>query len=305
MTGKLLGIGIAAFAMMSAAASADFNGAADNQTDAYDYYYVMTGGIMDGRPGGLPNGDNAHGGTMRYIHDDPSSWSQTANAWQRDDWFPTNVGVALTMENGGSTVYDNNGIDAGTHGGFYDYGDLPEGSPSSDYSGLFRGYSMSNNYDWIYSGIFYISETTTIDTLNGYFDGNGFYSLFDPSNEDIAYRMNIWSAVTDGTAGDGTPYYMPATDSFTGNVYSTDSATGTFSVGDTGLDRVIPDWLAGTDDDVYDDIYRLSFAMDSSIVLEPGFYFFSHDAVIIPAPGAVLLAMVGLPMVGWIKRRKA
>ncbi|KKK91374.1 hypothetical protein LCGC14_2713610, partial [marine sediment metagenome] len=69
---------------------------------------------------------------------------------------------------------DNNGLEDGTHDGFYDYSDhLPERNWTTP--GLYRGYAMSNNWDWIYAGYFLIEEATTFDTMIGYFDPtNGF-----------------------------------------------------------------------------------------------------------------------------------
>jgi len=38
--------------------------------------------------------------------------------------------------------------------------------------GLYRGYSMPNNWDSVYAGYFKIEQTTTVDTMIGYFDAS-------------------------------------------------------------------------------------------------------------------------------------
>jgi len=51
--------------MQMAAAYPAFNGQGDNQTDALGYYYAVSGGLFP--TGTTPNGDNASGGTFRYL----------------------------------------------------------------------------------------------------------------------------------------------------------------------------------------------------------------------------------------------
>jgi hypothetical protein len=258
-----------------------FNGSADYETASLGYYYVLTGNQMDTRPGGLPNGDNADGGTMRYIHDHTGLWGATGfQDWSRDDWFEDTVGVALTLKNSGATVYTNTTLDAGDPSGEYDYGNLPVDSPSTDYPLLYRGYAMRNNYDWTYSGLFYLDAATTLDEIIGYFD---LTSGFDPANSAISYRVNIWSAVQDGTSGGGVPHYMPGVDSFVGDVFSSSYANGNYSVEYTGVNRVLPGWLLDPiepNTPVPDEIWQLRYELDSPITLQPGFYFFGHQAII-------------------------
>lgn len=290
---KLYSIGLVTmFAVSLSAGAASFDGAGDFQTGDYGYYYAMTGGLDPGQiyidgngdswsigPGGI-NGNNGSGGTFRYMTDDPV-WGYPTGTWNHDDWFPENMSLALTLQNNGSTVYDNNGILAGTYGDYYDATGLAN---SGDKPGLYRGYSMSNNFDFIYSGMFILGETMTIDSLTGFFDEN---SGFDRNDPNITYRMNIWSA-DPNTAGPG---FTPVnTGSFEGDVFSSVFTSGTFSTYDTGVDRVFGDDFAN----MTDDIFGLTYTLDSDLVLGPGIYFFSHDATITPVPEPATLTLLGL-----------
>jgi len=238
------------------------DGQVDNARDDLGLYYQITGGIFTN--GQTYNGDHASGGVFRYIHDDPDDAHTNAfQQWARDDWFTENAGLALTMKNNDAVVYYNNDIEDGAPSGFYN--DL-----ETSIAGLYMSYAMSNNYDWIYSGHFKLEQDTTVDTLIGYFDGTGYYGHFDPDNPLIGYRMNIWDCVMDGV------YPMPSTNSFTGDVFSSDSTAGTFSWSDTGVVREYSGWPAGKTDP----IYRLVYTLDAPLTLEAGEYFFSHDAII-------------------------
>ena len=270
--------------------AAVFDGVSDHGTAAHGYYYAITGGKFPTGP--KPNGDNGSGGTFRFIADDSVIWGRSASesgVWQKDDWFPENAGLALTLKNNGFTVYDNNGIEDGTHGSYYD---ATNNASDAATPGLYRGYSMSNNFDWIYAGYFKLEAETTITELIGYFDEN---SGFDRNSSLIGFRMNIWSNVLGNL--------LPTnTGSFNGDVFSSDSYAGTFSTSDTGVDRIFKD---GTTDD----IFRLTYSLDTPLVLGPGEYWFSHDAVITPEPASMLVwAGLGLCVAGgrrWRKRRLA
>ena len=261
---SLLTLGLSAVTL-----STPFNGAPDNQVDRLGYYYTISGGKFPTGPS--PNGNNASGGTFRFLTDDPAQ-PYPVDQWQKDDWFSDNAGFALTLRNAGAIVYDNNGIEDGTYGDYYD------ASGSHGLDGLYRGYSMANNFDWIYAGYFRLTAPTTVDQLIGYFDpngGSGDTFPFDPASPAIRYRMNIWSNVS----GDLLPVN---TGSFAGDVFSTDSASGSFSWGDTGVDRVYP-----TVPGFPEAIYRLVFTLDTPMTLPAGTYWFSHDASIRPTATSV------------------
>ena len=263
-----------------------FDGVADNGVDDLGYYYAMTGGKFP--TGTTPNGDNASGGTFRFVTDDPAVWGRPvaqSGVWQKDDWFPENAGLAITLKNGASIVYDNCGIEDNSYGDYYDATGL---AASGDKPGLYRGFSMSNNWDWIYSGYFKIETETTVTELIGYFDEN---SGFDRNSPYVSYRMNIWSNVS----GDLLPV---DTGGFDGDVFSSDTSSGAFATSDTGVDRIFGDDYGN----MHDDIFRLAFTPDQPLVLQPGEYWFSHDAVI-PEPATMsLLALGGIALLR--KRRK-
>jgi hypothetical protein len=270
----------------SAQASSTFDGHAEHQTGSYGYYYIITGGLFPTGP--IPNGDHSTGGTIRFITDDPA-WGDAIDTWQKQDWWPQTSGFALTLKNGAGIVYNNNGIEDGTYGNYYSA--PAQGLPSASTPGLYRVHSMSNNADRIYAGYFKIETPTTVDQIIGYFDE---YDGFNRNSPNIRYRMNIWSNVD----GDLLPVN---TGSFTGDVFSSDNVAGTFTWGDTGVDRVYgPDRGNIT----YDNLY-LKYTLDTPMILDPGVYWFSHDAVIVPVPGALLLGGLGVGLAGWLRRRRA
>ncbi len=266
----------------------DFNGHVENATEDYGYYALLTGGIAE-------NGQTRDGtqGTMWYINDDPdyTYYPNGYQQWRRDGWFEETKGVALTMWNDSTIVYDNNGLETSTMPANF-YGD--PGDPSQITPGLYCGEAMSNNYDWNYAGYFLIDEETTIDKISGYFAETYYYTIAPYITSGAwEFRMNIYSSVVDGS------YVKPAVNSFLGDVFTTESAAGTFSVSDTGQVR---HYAGFSDND--DIIYRLTFELANPITLQPGEYFFSHNADLVPEPASLVLLGVGALMMG-MRRRHA
>ena len=260
---------------MGGTSQAVLDGQADNQLDSLGYYYAITGGKFPN--GQTVTGESASGGTFRYLVDDPD-WGYPTGVWNKDGWFPENAGLALTMKNQGTVIYDNFNNDAG------DFYTTPDGQATGDTPGMYRGYCMSNNWDFIYAGYLKLTEETTIDQIMGYFDEN---AGFDADNPLVSFRMNIWSNLE----GD----LLPAVADFTGDVFSSDNTAGTFTWEDTGVDRIFGDDYGN----ITDDIMLLTYTLDTPITLAAGEYWFSHDAII-PEPATMALLALG----GLLLRRK-
>jgi hypothetical protein len=279
--------------LASAAHAAPLNGVSDNGTDSLGYYYAISGGKFP--TGSTPNGDNGSGGTFRFLVDDSADWgrnpSESGN-WQKDDWFTDTASMALTLRNSGAIVYDNNGLEPdATSAADPTYYNVTTGNYPVGGHGAHTMYSMSNNFDWIYAGYFKIETATTIDQLTGYFNfssnpSDALTAGFDPSNPNVSFRMNIWSNVS----GDLLP---TDTNSFDGDVFTSDTTAGTFAFSDTGFDRV--------GSTTVNDIYRLTYTLDTPITLQPGEYWFSHDAAV-PEPSTV--AVLGLGAGALLLRRR-
>jgi hypothetical protein len=274
---KYFAIALIALSMLAGqnASASVFNGVSDYGTDAHGWYYAISGGKFPNGP--TPNGDNASGGTFRFVADNSADWGRNpaeSGLWQKDDWFSINAGIALTLKNGGAIVYDNNGLeDNSVPANYYTFQGL-DGNGNPNPTGAVTAYSMSNNFDWIYAGFFDLTGTTTITSLTGYFafssnPNDPLTAGFDPNDPSIKFRMNIWSNVTGNL--------LPTdTGSFDGDVFSSDSTAGTFSWSDTMVDRV---GSSSTQD-----IYRLTYTLNDPITLSAGTYWFSHDASITPEP---------------------
>jgi hypothetical protein len=287
---------LASVGFVASVKAGSFNGAADNEIDSLGYYYAMTGGKFP--TGTVPNGDNGSGGTFRYILDDPGWGSYPLGQWNKDDWFSTNASLALTLKNSGAIVYDNNGLEDGSYGSYYNGTGV---ASSASVPGLYRGYSMSNNFDWIYAGYFKLTQATTIDQIIGYYDEN---SGFDSDSPSIRYDMNIWSAYQDNPTGNPNSY-MPTVASFTGDVFSAKSAAGAFSWAYTGVDRIFGDDAANK----HDEIWKLTYTLNTPITLPAGEYFFSHDAeiAVVPLPAAAWMGIAlfgSVTSAGWLRSRR-
>lgn len=263
-----------------------FNGQGDVQTDSLGYYYQVGGGLFPN--GQTRNGDNASGGTIRFATDDPAWGAYPQGTWVKDDWFPVTSSIALTLkDSGNNVVFDNNGIETNTvPAGYWNSTQVP-GSTTV-------GYSMSNNWDWIYTGLFQLTQETVVSSLTGYFivgdsgstpDGN-----FDPDSAAIRYRMNIFSEV----AGQ-----LPAnTGGFDGDVFSSDATGGAFSWSDTGYDRVTASSVAN--------IYRLTYTLNAPLTLQAGNYYFGSDAAVVtPVPVAAFGGIALFGLLAFKRRRQA
>ncbi len=275
--------GIAASTMASAATT--FNGQGENQRDDLGYYYAVTGGKF---VNGQTADGTANGRTIRFIQDEPA-WGRSPSEigqWQKDGFFSDTAGVALTLRNENAIIFDNNGLEDGSHATNY-YNAQAGGFPTGGHGATVL-YSMSNNYDWIYAGYFKLNQATIVDSISGYFVANASGDTgnvdagFDPSDPALGYRMNIFSSLA-GT--DPSTREVANTGSFTGDVFTTDGAGGSFAFSDTGVDRVGSTGLVSS-------IYRLTYTPDSPITLQAGEYFFSHDAAV-PEPTAFALIAIG------------
>lgn len=272
-----------------------FNGHGEVQDDSHGYYYAVTGSKF---VNGQTADGTSNGRTIRFIQDEPD-WGRSPSEldqWQKDDFFADTAGVAMTLKNGAATVYDNNGLDDGsfaTNNYNAQAGNYPNGGHGAPVL-----YSMSNNFDWIYAGYFKLNAPTTITSLSGYFVANAAGDTgtvdggFDPADPAVGYRMNIFSSFA-GT--DPNTREVTNTNSFTGDVFTSDLTGGTFSYADTGYDRVGSSGLVSS-------IYRLTYTLDAPLTLGPGEYFFSHD-VTVPEP--TTLAAIGGAAAGLLRRRRA
>ncbi|MCW5977462.1 MAG: hypothetical protein KIT09_05265 [Bryobacteraceae bacterium] len=223
--------------------------------------------------GKFPNGQTRNavpgpGAAIVFMHDNVPIWGEDGlRQWTFSSPLgaahAATSGLALTLRNQGVVVYDNNGIEDGTHGGFYDNSN---GAVSdNEKPGLWEWYSMSNDLYGVFASYFRLPQTTTFDEIIGYFDGNGQPELrFNPASVYNRFRMNIWS----NGAGE-----MPATNSFTGNVFSSDATPGIFSYSATDARRIFSTGAG-------EPLYRMVYKLDQPLTLEAGEYWFSHDTAV-------------------------
>ncbi|MCP5114145.1 MAG: hypothetical protein GY953_25215, partial [bacterium] len=200
-----------------------------------------------------------------FRHETPEVWGQDGfQVWspntRLEQEFQATSGLALTLRNNGTVVYDNNGVEDNSVGDYYD--NSSGAVDDNDKPGLFLWFSMSDNLKAIFASHFRLMEPTTFTEIIGYFDGNGHEELrFDPHNAHNRFRMNIWSDGSDG---------LPAVNGFTGDVFTSDTTAGEFAFSPTGVRRIFSDGAS-------DVLFRMVYTLEEPIILPPGDYWFSHD----------------------------
>jgi uncharacterized protein (TIGR03437 family) len=227
--------------------------------------------VLGGKPvsGQAVNGLNA----LAFRQSDGVTWGQTGfNQWTAplppSPISSTVSGEAATLKNGAGTVFDNNGIEDASGATFYSNAG---GGADNQKPGLVNLYSMSNYFPLIFSTYMKFSQPVTISEIIGYFDPNGSQQLpFDPNNPYLKYRMNIWSNAS------GMP---KETGGFTGDVFSSDSSAGAFTVSKTGVSRVSSNSASAPEP-----IWRLDYKLNSPVTIPAGEYWFSHDASVRDTP---------------------
>ena len=261
------------------------------------FYFSFLGGKAV--PGQTLDGVSGATSALAYRQSDTLTWGMNGlNAWTRNTGlsaaYSIASGLALTLRNGTSVVYDNNGIETASFGNFYDN---TNGPPNSQKPGLTDFYSMSNYFPLIFAGYFKLAQATTVTELVGYFDILGSKDLpFDPQNPYVRYRMNIWSNVSGNQPKE--------TGNFSGDVFSSDTTAGTFSFSDTGV-KV----LSSISTDAPKPIYRLSYRLASPLTLPAGEYWLSHEASVRAQPAtsstaqAIAISLDDLDQ--WISSQRA
>jgi len=237
------------------------------------YYSVLGGKSVDGQ---TLDGISGSTSALAFQQSDQVTWGSVGyNAWTDNTGLGSQYsavpGLALTLYNGSTSVYDNNGIDTGGMGTFYNN---TGGGADSQKPGLTDLYSMSNYFPLVFAGYFNLPTATTITQLVGYFDALGDVSLpFNPANPYVKYRMNIWS---------NTSSVLPTeTNNYTGNIFSSDTTAGTFSYSQTGVNMV-----SSNTANLPKPIYRISYVLAAPLTLPAGAYWFSHDASVRATPAA-------------------
>lgn len=243
------------------------------------FYFSLLGGKAV--PGDTQNGLSGSTSALAFRQADALSWGTAGlNAWTNNTGLGSQYsavsGLAVTLKNSGTVVFDNNGIETGAAGKFYDN---TGGGANSDKPGLTDLYSMSNYFPMVFAGHVKLAQAATVTELIGYFDTLGNLEVpFDPANGYVRYRMNIWSNAS-GT--------LPReTGNFTGDVFSTDTTAGTFSYSDTGIKI-----RSSVATDAPKTLWRLSFKPAQPLTLAAGDYWFSHDASVRSQPAAQSTSM--------------
>lgn len=209
---------------------------------------------------------------LAFRQSDAIAWGANGlNTWDKTDTGVSAAAVsgeAFTLKSGTSTIYDNNGIEDGSLASFYNN---TGGGADTTKPGLVTTFSMSNYFPLVFASDVHLAQSSTITEMIGYFDCNGSATLpFDDQNPYIKYRMNIWSNVN------GAP---KDTGNFVGDVFTSDTAGGTFSISTTSVSRI-----SSSTTNAPDAICRLDYKPTTPITLAAGDYWFSHDASIRATP---------------------
>jgi uncharacterized protein (TIGR03437 family) len=233
-------------------------------------YWVVTGGkFVNGQfaQTGFP-GKNS---SLAFRHNNPTAFGSNGNnAWTQNTGlgisFRDVASLALTLKNGGNIVFDNNGIETGTVGAYYE--NMPGSAVLFNMSSLTSPTSPASTVRGMFSGYFRLQAATTVTQMIGYFEGPVNVSpAFDPANIYNTFHMNLFSNVTSSDFFSISP---KDTGGYTGDVFSSDTSPGAFTFATTGVDRVTPD---GTRIPTY----RLVYTLKTPMILPVGEYWFSHD----------------------------
>jgi hypothetical protein len=226
------------------------------------FFVLNAGKFVNGQ---TLNGAPGTNGALAIRHNNAQTFgSDGLNAWSKNTGlsssFSGSSGLAMTLKNGNAIVYDNNGIETGSTGGYYT--SSPGTAVLFSMSNLSSPTSTGNSLRGVYAGYLKLNSATTVSQMIGYFEGPlNVNPPFNPASIYNTFRMNLFSNVA------GSPR---ETGSFVGDVFTSDTAGGTFSFSSTGLDRV-------TSDGTHIPAYRLTYTLKAPLTLPAGEYWFSYD----------------------------
>ena len=243
------------------------------------FYYTLLGGVFPN--GQTRNGISGANSALAYRQSDSGTWGANGfNTWTSTtpysgSQFSVASGLALTLMNGASYVYDNNGIETGNNLGFYNNLGGPSDSLKAGFS---DNYSNSNYFPLVFAGYFKLTAATQVTKIIGYFDmdASALVNLlpFDAANPYVKYRMNIYNSVTPGLPKENGTYV--------GDVFSSDVTAGTFAYSVTTTPMISNNPTKnGTR---YP--YRLTYTLANPITIPAGEYWFTHDAAVRQTPAA-------------------
>ena len=238
------------------------------------FYYAIFGSKPV--PGQGLTGLSGSGSALAIRQSDSFVWGNAGfNSWTNstglnDPAYSVVVGLAVTLKNGSSIVYDNNGLETNTYGNFYNN---VGGPADTSKPGLSKAFSMSNYFPLVFATSLHLTQSTTITQMIGYFDQYGDADLpFNPANPYVRFRMNIWS--------DSAGPLPKETANYVGDVFSSDTSSGTFAYSATGASRVSSTVSTPSP------INRITYTLSTPLTLPAGDYWFSHDVGIRSTPAS-------------------